>query len=247
MAISDASEIIHPDWPAPKNVSAISTTRLGGISAGIYASNNLALHVSDDVSVVEQNRENLVNRCKLPKQIKWLTQTHGTVAVDASDSNCEADASYSDRAKQVCVVMTADCLPILLCDKSGEQVAAIHAGWRGLLNGVIENTLDKFQGKNSEILAWLGPAIGQSAFTVGHEVYDAFIQHRSDSKNHFQPTKNNKYLANMVGLARLRLNIAGITSIFGGKYCTYTDEKRFYSYRRDGVCGRMASLIWLDK
>lgn len=245
------ASLIYPDWPVPESVKSVSTTRLGGFSRGAYISNNLALHVEDHVGLVQQNRDNLMQYGDLPGSPKWLTQIHGTRVVDFSDPDCEADASFSNQAKQVCAIMTADCLPILLCDKNGEQVAAIHAGWRGLLNGIIENTLNEFQGTNSEILVWLGPAIGKNAFEVGSEVYDAFTQHHAEAKKYFQPTVSEaigqKYLADIYGLAKLRFNLAGVTSIFGGEYCTFTDEQRFYSYRRDGACGRMASLIWLDK
>jgi len=242
----DRLDFIYPKWPTPENVKSISTTRLGGVSSGVFTSNNLALHVEDDSKAVEENRKNLVKQCKLPDSPKWLTQTHSTIAADYSAAQCEADASYTNSAKQVCVVMTADCLPILLCDRKGGQVAAVHAGWRGLLNGIIENTLDRFNGDKSEILAWLGPAISQVAFEVGREVYDAFTKQNDDAVNHFKPIENNKYLADIYGLARLRLNLAGVTSVYGGEFCTFTDEERFYSYRRDGACGRMASLIWLD-
>ena len=247
MKIPESAEFIHPDWPAPKNVRSISTTRIGGFSEGVYKANNLALHVGDDSHVVERNRQRLKTLCHLPAEPAWLTQTHSNIIVNSNEALCEADASYSEQKHQVCVVMTADCLPILLCDQSGQQVAAVHAGWRGLLNNVIENSLACFSGSSKNILAWLGPAIGKDVFEVGSEVYDVFVERHSEAANLFQLKENNKYLADMVGLAKLRLNLAGVTAIYGGQYCTCSDEERFFSYRRDGVCGRMASLIWLDK
>jgi len=247
MKILESAEFIHPDWPAPKNVRSISTTRLGGFSQGVYKANNLALHVGDEVNAVERNRQRLKTLCSLPAEPAWLTQIHSNIIVNSNDALCEADASYSKQKHQVCVVMTADCLPILLCDQSGQQVAAVHAGWRGLLNNVIENSLARFLGSSKNIMAWLGPAIGKDVFEVGCEVYDAFVERHSEAADLFQLKEDNKYLADMAGLAKFRLNLAGVTAIYGGQYCTFSDEERFFSYRRDGACGRMASLIWLDK
>ena len=247
MKIPESSEFIYPDWPAPKNVQSISTTRLGGISQGVYAANNLALHVGDDSEKVESNRQRLKTLCALPAEPAWLTQIHSNIVVNSEDALCEADASYSDQKNQVCVVMAADCLPILLCDKNGQQIAAVHAGWRGLLNDVIENSVARFRGSTNDIMVWLGPAIGKEVFEVGNEVYDAFVNRHEAATDFFQSRENNKYLADMVGLAKFRLELAGVSAIYGGQYCTFSDEERFFSYRRDGVCGRMASLIWLDK
>lgn len=247
MKTPESSEFIIPDWPAPKNVRAISTTRLGGVSEGVYASNNLALHVGDNREHVESNRNRLKTLCRLPAEPTWLTQTHSNIVVNGDEALCEADASYSDRMSQVCVVMTADCLPILLCDKKGQQVAAVHAGWRGLLNNVIENSLARFHGLSDDIMAWLGPAISQDAFEVGTDVYDAFVERHNATATFFKARENNKFLADLPGLAKFRLELAGVSRVYGGQYCTYSDEERFFSYRRDGACGRMASLIWLDK
>jgi len=247
MKITDSSEFIYPDWPAPENVRSISTSRLGGVSQGVFASNNLALHVGDDGENVRINRQRLKALCSLPAEPTWLTQIHSNIVVNCDEVSCEADASYTDQINQICVVMTADCLPILLCDKSGQQIAAVHAGWRGLLNNVIENSLARFHGSTNDIIAWLGPAIGKEVFEVGNEVYDAFVERHNAAADFFRARENNKYLADMVGLAKLRLKLVGVSGIYGGQYCTFSDEARFFSYRRDGVCGRMASLIWLDK
>ncbi len=239
------TEFLYPDWPAPEQVKAFSTTRIGGVSTGPFSDNNLALHVQDEEALVLLNREKL-NRY-LPVEPSWLNQTHGIEVVCCADEKTDADASYNNRADYVCVVMTADCLPILLCDTSGQQVAAVHAGWRGLLDGVIENSIAMFQGSKHNILAWLGPAIGKTAFEVGEEVYGMFTQKHPEANRYFQACGNRKYLMDIYGLASFRLKLVGVTKIFGGECCTYSDETRFFSYRRDGVCGRMASLIWLDK
>jgi len=248
----DTSEqIILPDWQVPAQVKAFSTTRAGGVSGGVYSSNNLALHVGDNKSDVLKNRALLrKKRCKnarLPAEPFWLNQTHTTTVVNVAESETDADASYSKNPGEVCVVMTADCLPVLLTDKQGRQVAAIHAGWRGLLNGVIENALTQFSAVGSDIVAWLGPAIGPKAFEVGAEVRDGFVEQNIDVLPAFRQCSEDKWLANIYALARMRLKDCGVTAIYGGDYCTYHDEPLFYSYRRDKTCGRMATLIWLDK
>jgi len=245
--VNNSDFIIRPDWPAPKSVNAISTTRLGGVSKDAYTSNNLAFHVGDDPSFVAKNREQLRLKCQFPNEPNWLTQIHSNTVVNFSDSNCEADASFSNQTQQVCVVMTADCLPILICDNKGSQVAAVHAGWRGLANNIVENTIDLFQRPASDIIAWLGPAIGADHFEVGSDVKEAFVNGHESVAQYFKQTNENKYLADLYGLAKLRLNQKGVTQIYGGEFCTYSDDTRFFSYRRDNVCGRMASFIWLDK
>ncbi len=244
-------KIIIPDWPAPEHVKAFSTTRFGGVSHGAYESNNLALHVGDNEPDVLKNRALLEANFNLSSTPFWLNQTHTTTVVEVGDKERGADASVSRKVGDVCAVMTADCLPILLCDAQGEQVAAIHAGWRGLLNGIIENTLQCFSVDGRDIIAWLGPAIGPAAFEVGDEVKDFFVRRDSAALNAFQPQTENKWLANIYELAKLRLKKAGVESIFGGEFCTFhdviNDTSLFYSYRRDNVCGRMATLVWLDK
>lgn len=237
---------IYPNWCAPSNVKAASTTRLGGFSAGVYDTNNLAFHVADVTSYVVKNRAFLRERLALPVEPRWLTQVHSNCVVDVDGGAEEADASYSQMSKTPCVVMTADCLPLLLCDKQGTQVAAVHAGWRGLLNGIIENSLKKFDGENHDVIAWMGPAISQKAFEVGAEVYEAFVRKQADARHCFQALGSHKYMMDIYALAKQRLNQAGVNAVYGGQYCTFSDESRFFSYRRDGECGRMATLIWLD-
>lgn len=244
--MTEKGHFIYPNWPAPGNVRAVSTTRLGGFSVGVYGNNNLAFHVADDPIHVEKNRAHLNEVLSLPAEPQWLTQVHSNRVVDVTDEITEADASYSHGSNSPCLVMTADCLPLLLCDRKGRQVAAVHAGWRGLLNGIIENSLDMFDGDRSDLLAWMGPAISQAAFEVGAEIYEAFVQKHDEARAYFQSIDSGKYMMDLYGLAKQRLNMAGVDAIYGGEYCTYSDKARFFSYRREGECGRMATLIWLD-
>ncbi len=239
-----------PEWPLPDNVKAITTTRLGGVSDYPFDSFNLGAHVNDNVCDVSRNRSKLAAECGLPDNaLQWLNQVHGTTVCEAkSDTTIrEADASYSSSKGVACVIMTADCLPVLLCDKQGRQVAAVHAGWRGLADGIIEEALATFP-QPLNVTAWLGPAIGPSAFEVGKDVLDAFYaQFPGLPKDTFSPCPNvpGKWLANLYLLARIRLQSLGVTDVYGGDFCTFNDESRFYSYRRDQQTGRMASLIWL--
>lgn len=241
---------IIPQWPAPAKVKAVSTTRLGGYSCGVYSSNNLATHVGDNAEAVIKNRHQLQLTAGLPSEPVWLTQVHSNrvVRAEMSQSLAEADAATTAQVQTVCVVMTADCLPVLFASKNGQQVAATHAGWRGLLDGILENTVAEFSQNNSEIIAWLGPAIGPQCFEVGEDVFSAFTERDEASAIAFRRVQQKqKWLADIYQLARLRLNSMGVTDIYGGDCCTYSDETHFFSYRRDGVCGRMATLIWLDK
>lgn len=251
MTIPSDALWIKADWPAPPNIHAGTTTRLGGVSRAPYDALNLATHVGDDEAAVLENRRLLKRALNLPAEPLWLTQVHGTeVAMpgDAGNPACEADACLSRESGQVCVVMTADCLPLLLCDRDGTVVAAVHAGWRGLLEGVIEATLHKMQRPADDILVWLGPAIGPEAFEVGEEVRAAFTAREAGASTAFKSTgRPGKWLADLYRLARQRLARCGVGQVYGGGLCTYTDAGRFYSYRRDGACGRMASLIWFDK
>lgn len=241
-------DFIIPNWPAPANVKALQTTRLGGVSGAPYASLNLGAHVNDEPIAVAKNRQLLSPY--LPNEPVWVNQVHGIEVIDAAQSAClqNADASFTTKPNVVCVTMTADCLPVLLCDKAGTVVAAVHAGWRGLCDGVIEAAVNKLPVEHSEILAWLGPAIGPNAFEVGSEVRAQFIAKDAQAASAFQ-TNGNKWLGDIYQLARQRLNRVGVTQIYGGSvnenFCTYTDATRFYSFRRDDVTGRMASLIWL--
>ncbi len=239
-------ELIRPDWPAPARVHAWSTLRAGGVSAAPWGSLNLGAHVGDDPDAVVANRERLAHRLQLPSQPLWLQQVHGTRVRPAADADACADACLADRPQQVCVVMTADCLPVLLCDRAGSKVAAAHAGWRGLLDGVLERTVVAFDGEPGQLLAWLGPAIGPRAFEVGDEVRDAFVTEDGAAARCFVANRDGHWLADLYGLARLRLARSGVHAVFGGGRCTYSEPACFYSYRRDGVTGRMASLIWLQ-
>lgn len=238
---------LQPDWPAPSHVKSLVSTRKGGVSNAPYERFNLGDHVGDDPDAVMKNRQILA--MSLPQSPMWLTQTHSTTVVKSSEylGLCEADASYTNEANIVSVVMTADCLPVLFCDDKGSQVAAAHAGWRGLLDGILEQTVACFS-ESSTILAWLGPAIGPDAFEVGQEVKDMFCQKHPQVEGCFKPSKQQgKWLADLYGLARYRLQAIGVTQVYGGEFCTFYEAGRFFSYRRDGVTGRMASCIWLEQ
>jgi polyphenol oxidase len=235
---------ITPDWPAPANVCALATTRSGGVSAGAYASLNLGDHVGDAADAVARNRALL--RAHLPKEPLWLAQVHATnVATDHACGTPQADASVARRADAVCAVLTADCLPLLLCDRAGTVVGAAHAGWRGLAAGVIATTVAAMEADPATLLAWLGPAIGPNAFEVGDEVRATFLAHDEAAASAFTPHAPGKWLADIYQLARQRLADSGVTQVYGGDFCTYSDGARFFSYRRDGITGRMAALIWL--
>ncbi|MDE9466522.1 purine nucleoside phosphorylase YfiH [Xenorhabdus bovienii] len=239
--------LIFPDWPQLDNVGACSTTRLGGVSLPPYDSLNLGNHVGDDSKCVERNRKLLVEYAQLPQQPVWLEQVHGTRVINLDGQpvkDNQADAVYTNMPGQVCAVMTADCLPVLFCAIAGDEIAAAHAGWRGLCTGVLENTVSRFSAKPEMIRAWLGPAIGPEKFEVGREVMDAFVVTNPELEQAFTPY-GNKFLVNIYLLAKLKLQSIGINEVFGGTACTATEERNFFSYRRDGNTGRMATLIWL--
>ena len=246
MTLTDAA-LIKPDWPAPANVRAVQTTRLGGVSEAPYDSLNLGTHVGDNPLHVAANRQRLSGI--LPSEPIWMDQVHGTVVQNAALASCQpqADAAMARQVDTVCTVMTADCLPVLLCDQAGTVVAAAHAGWRGLSQGVIERTVEAMHAPADQLLAWLGPAIGPDAFEVGDDVHQAFISHDVQAAEAFVATEDGKWLADIYLLARQRLAALGVTRIYGGEYCTFHDKARFFSYRRDGACGRMASMIWLSR
>ena len=237
--------LIEPDWPAAAHVRAVQTTRIGGVSVGDWSGLNLAEHVEDDIAHVQQNRRLLREQLALPQEPAWLTQVHGCDVVDAGSDSTQADGAFCSAPGQVCVVMTADCLPVLLCDRQGTRVAALHAGWRGLVNGILEAGVQRLGGAD-ELIAWLGPAIGPQAFEVGDEVREAFIAVQPQSEAAFVANRPGHWLADIYALARLRLARAGVSEVYGGGECTFQDAEHYYSYRRDGRTGRMASLIWLE-
>lgn len=237
---------INADWPAPDGIHAGTTLRQGGMSQPPYDSMNLATHVGDDEQTVQANRDRLIEKLSLPSSPVWLNQQHTINVINANETydQSPADASYTDQSGVVCAVLTADCVPILLCDQTGRQIAAIHAGWRGLLNGIIENTIATFP--KTTMIAWLGPAISQQAFEVGPEVRELFIQHDKNASSAFIPGAIGKCYADLYELAKQRLNTSGVKAVYGGQFCTYSDTQRFYSYRHYSKTGRMASLIWRD-
>jgi YfiH family protein len=238
---------ITPDWPAPPRVRAVSTLRTGGSSRGPFSALNLAAHVGDDPAAVAANRRQLVRALDLPAEPAWLDQVHGCGVVDAAlcGGAAEADAAFAAGPNVVCAVLTADCLPVLLCDRSGTRVAVAHAGWRGLAGGVVETAVDALARPGDDLLAWLGPAIGFAAFEVGEEVQAAFVDQDPAAAAAFRPSPAGRWLADIYALARLRLAARGVTRVYGGGLCSYSDSERFFSYRREPRTGRMATLIWL--
>ncbi len=246
--MSDKMNILLPNWDVPEHVKALSTTRMGGVSKSPFDTFNLAHHVGDDEESVQSNRKILKRDWLLPSDPYWLNQTHSTRVIHVTDKNTDknGDASWTELNHLVCSVMTADCLPLLMYQSNPESVAATHAGWRGLLDGIIENTIAALPGPPDTIKVWLGPAIGPRAFEVGPEVRDAFITKHASANHCFTESHNTgKFMADIYQLAILRLNHLGITDISGGNYCTYAESDLFYSYRRENQTGRMASLIWL--
>lgn len=241
-------DLIVPDWPAPVRVRAVSTTRHGGVSAPPYGSLNLAEHVGDDPVCVAENRRRLMAAVGYPAEPAWLKQVHGTTVIAAGQARAPmvADAAWTREPGRPCVVMTADCLPVLLCDRAGTVVAAAHAGWRGLASGVIAAAVTSMKASPVELLAWLGPAIGPDAFEVGAEVRTAFLELDADNADCFQPSPAGRWLADLYELARRQLRALGVSAVYGGDYCTFGDSKRFFSYRRENPTGRMATLIWLN-
>ncbi|PTN12777.1 peptidoglycan editing factor PgeF [Nitrosomonas aestuarii] len=256
-------DTIIPDWPAPAHVKGMFTTRHGGVSSGLhgaYATLNLGMHVNDHPGDVAINRALL--RKHLPGDPQWLQQVHGANHVwigqagalprDAAEDK-QGDAALSRQYNTVCAIMVADCLPVFLCDTAGTTVGVVHAGWRGLATGVIEQSIAAMQIESNQLMAWLGPAIGPDHFEVGDEVRTAFVSQDSHAARAFMSNRNSvehaeiKWFANIFELARQRLACAGVTRIYGGGICTYSDPARFFSYRRDGETGRMAALIWLEK
>ena len=237
---------IAADWPAPDNVFAGTTLRFGGVSTGAFESLNLGAPVSDDKDAVDTNRRRFASFCELPSEPHWLRQVHGkTVVVNpAAGIIPEADASITRTAGVVCAVLTADCLPVLFTSADGAELAAVHAGGRGLASGVLEATVDEMSTAPANILAWLGPAISQPAFEVGGEVREEFLAQDPIADQHFVTNDRGRWQADLYGLARMRLKGLGIGHICGGQHCSFSESERFFSYRRDGACGRMASFVF---
>lgn len=227
---------IQPNWNAPASIKAFTTVRQSwGERTG-------------ESFQAKSSEQHLTALLQLPSEPLWITQTHSTIALEATPENKTktADATFTSIPNRICIILTADCLPVLICNKQGTQVAAIHAGWRGLANGIIETTVAALNQNHEDLLVWLGPAIGPQKFEVGKEVYDAFTSKHAESENAFIPHIENKWHANLYELARIRLSHLGISQIYGGDYCTFTQDDLFFSYRRDnGKTGRMASLIWI--
>ncbi len=239
-------ELIQPQWPAPVTVSACCTTRLGGVSESPFDSFNLALHVGDDDVRVRQNRQHLSARLQLPSEPGWINQTHGVRAIVLEqDSSRDADAAVTREPGQVAVVMTADCLPILICSRSGTEVAAVHAGWRGLQSGVIQSALAAMRSDSDHLMAWIGPGISQPCFEVGDEVHAAFADSVPGAADYFSAHGSGHWLCDLAGLAERVLNQQGVSRVFREPHCSYRDADLFYSYRRVATTGRMACLIWI--
>jgi YfiH family protein len=249
--MSDAFPFIAPDWPAPAAVRAACSTRQGGVSRGPWATLNLGRSGGDESAAVDENRRRVVAALGLPGEPCWLRQVHGTRVVcmpeSAADADAEADASYTTPRGLVCAVQAADCLPVLFCDEQATVVAAAHAGWRGLCGGVLEATVAALPVPPARLLAWLGPALGPEAFEVGGEVRERFLAADAGAAVAFRPSdRPGHHYADLFALARQRLAHAGVARVYGGAISTHADPQRFFSYRRDGVTGRMAALIWLS-
>lgn len=267
MITSRRNGVILPDWPAPVRVRAASTLRAGGVSRGAYASLNLSAGVGDDEANVARNRRILAEMLDLPTEPMWLRQVHGTTVLDLDRADAPAaarhsgqpspgssphnpppaaDGSVTSRPGRPCAVLTADCLPVLLCDTLGTRVCAAHAGWRGLAGGVLESAVRRMGVDPVQILAWIGPGIGQGAYEVGGEVLEQFAAIDRDALQCFAANSNGRWQADLYGLARRRLQDAGVRAIHGAGWCTHTDPERFFSHRRKAPCGRMATVIWLE-
>lgn len=246
------TSVIHARWQAPSSVVALSTTRAGGFSTGPYATFNLGHHVGDDAAAVARNREKLQSLCPGLEAIQWLNQVHGTGVwpADSPQSPARADAVITGRPGLACAILTADCLPVVLSDDEGRQVAALHAGWRGLCAGVIPCTVAAFDSPAPVLSAWLGPAIGRAHFEVGPEVRERFLREMALDRAQIEacflpsPARERHYLADLAGLARAQLHALGVAQVDGGDFCTFDDPAQFFSYRRDGITGRMATLVY---
>ncbi len=235
---------IPADWPAPDTIVAGTTTRHGGVSQGAFAALNLGGHVNDSDEAVSENRRRVREELGLPSEPLWLQQVHGVrVARSAEDAANPADAAVGSGAVDALAIMTADCLPVLFCSRDGQHIAAAHGGWRGLAAGILAETISALPIPPAELLAWLGPAIAQPAFEVGGEVREAFVRQGHAFAACFEENRRGRWQADLYRIARIQLADAGLNDVFGGEFCTFDDEDRFFSYRRDAACGRMASII----
>lgn len=239
--------ILTPDWPAPRTIRAATTLRYPGASLAPYDGNNMGLHVGDDLQHVLANRRALTDELNLPGEPEWLEQTHSTRCVVVEDDDQrQADASVTRSRDRVLAIMTADCLPILFCNRQGTEIAAIHAGWRGLVNGIIDNSLDTMHSQTTDLIAWVGPAICGSCYEVGNDVRDACVRHYPFGETCFKPHAQ-KWLLDLPGLAALVLKKRGIHDVFLSQQCTFEDKNAYYSYRREAQTGRIATLVWFNQ
>lgn len=239
---------IEADWPAPPGIRALTTTRLGGFSQPPYDSLNLGTNSGDALDAVALNRSGLGKALGLREPPCWLQQVHGTQVIRLEEAGLDdcADASVTSEPNNVCAVLTADCLPVFFASNDGREVGVAHTGWRGLAAGVLEATVVELRAEPQNIMAFLGPAIGPDSFEVGPEVRETFVAVDAENDDGFRAYKGDRLLCDIFKLARLHLNRCGIAAVYGGGVCTWSDTSRFYSYRRDGVTGRMASLIWIE-
>ena len=249
--VGKSSRYITPTWPAPEGVKAFVTTRRGGVSIGAYQSFNMGLNSGDNKESVLLNRKQLTTDWNWKEPVLWVKQIHGTRLVSAvnmmDDQVIEADGVWSNSPGAVCLVLTADCMPVFLCSKTCQCVAAVHVGWRGLAAGVLESAISTLPEKPDNLLAWMGPTITKKYFEVGPEVRNAFLNNNPDVQKAFKQGKEDRWYADLVYLARNQLQSLGVSNIYGGEYCTWQNETLFYSYRRDGkASGRMAAAIWIQ-
>ena len=241
-------ECVLANWPAPARVKAATTTRAGGSSQGRFTSLNLGEGIGDDPARVRENRQRMRRVLDLPSEPVWIKQVHGNRVLNAGEAidDLTADGSYCIAPGVVCAILTADCLPVFFCDREGTRVALVHAGWRGLAAGVIAAAVSCLNVPPGRLLAWLGPAIGPTAYEVGEDVRCAFLEQDKENAQAFVPGRPDRWMADLYSLARRQLTRVGVVKIYGGSFCTYGESERFFSYRRDGQCGRMASLIWME-
>jgi polyphenol oxidase len=240
--------VLRPDWPAPRGVRAAFTLRAGGVSAAPYDSLNVGAHVGDAPACVAENRRRVCEQLGLPDEPAWLEQVHGTdvTELEGAAARAAADAVITRRRGRVCVVQVADCMPVLFAARDASVIGVAHAGWRGLAAGVLEATVSRLGTPAAQLVAWLGPAISAEHFEVGSEVRARFVGHDARAQQAFAANRRGRWQCDLAALVRQRLAALGLESLSGGAWCTYADRERFFSFRRDGCCGRMAALIWLE-